>query len=117
MGKNTTGTFNTAYGFYALVCNTIASGNTATGACSLYANTTGAQNTASGYRAMAGNTCGYDNTAMGWSAMCGNTTGYNLYLNRYPGSTDSYIGSSSIISCGVKIPLLDLKACVTSFPM
>ena len=26
----------------------------------------------------------------------GNTTGYNLYLNRYPGSTDSYIGSSSI---------------------
>ena len=48
---NTTGTNNTAIGYYSLAGNTTGAQNTAQGMYSLYSNTTGTQNTAVGNRA------------------------------------------------------------------
>ena len=71
----TTGTFNTASGYYALSSNTTGVDNTATGAYALLNNTTGDSNTASGGLALYYNTTGYENTASGFAALQSNTTG------------------------------------------
>ena len=58
------GSGNTGYGSYALR-NTTGSYNSAFGYYALYSNTTGGDNTASGFEALDSNTTGSDNTALG----------------------------------------------------
>ena len=51
LNRNTTGSYNTATGYYSLFANTIGNFNTANGDYALFANTTGNYNTAIGYSA------------------------------------------------------------------
>jgi hypothetical protein len=74
---NTTGTHNTAVGYYSLSANTTGDNNIAIGRYSLGTNTTGAQNTALGYSALEVNTTGFYNTGVGYNALSANTTGYS----------------------------------------
>ena len=74
--SNTTGSYNTANGFSALVSNTTGYNNTAIGSA-LISNTTGGNNIANGLFALRDNTTGSNNTAIGVSALRSNTTGYN----------------------------------------
>ena len=86
---DTLGSGNTATGYFALCCNTTGYCNTASGAYTLYRNTTGSSNTAAGYFSLFGNTTGYGNTAAGYYSLYSNTTGgsntaagsYSLYGN------------------------------------
>jgi len=86
---DTTGGYNTASGYFALYGNTTGYNNTAAGAFTLYRNTTGGSNTATGYYSLYGNTTGGSNTAAGSYSLYGNTTGcdntatgyYSLYGN------------------------------------
>jgi hypothetical protein len=71
----TTGTYNTAEGYGALVANTAGGSNTATGSLALELNTTGSNNTADGNEALVSNTTGAFNTAAGAGALYSNTTG------------------------------------------
>jgi hypothetical protein len=71
----TTGTQNTAHGWFSLFSDTTGSFNTADGFQTLHGNTTGDYNTANGYQALYSNTAGTDNTAGGDSALFNNTTG------------------------------------------
>jgi Chaperone of endosialidase len=73
--SNTTGLSNTADGFQALYSNTTGSANTAIGASALLSNTTGFGNTAIGGLPLFSNTEGDDNTALGNGALFSNTTG------------------------------------------
>jgi trimeric autotransporter adhesin len=106
--------YDTAYGFDALVKNSMGDNNTALGALALFKNTTGSNNTASGfdalgdnngdnntaygYAALSSNTTGHDNTASGFQALWSNTTGFRntasgqqaLYSN-----TDGYRNTAS----------------------
>ena len=75
--NNTTGDFNTASGVQALFSNTTGIENTAIGLNALYSNTTGNNNTASGLQALLSNTTGSSNTASGVEALRNNTTGDN----------------------------------------
>ena len=72
--SDTTGSFNTGVGAGALVLNT-AENNTATGAAALLSNTTGYENTATGAFALSSNTEGRLNTANGVDALFSNSTG------------------------------------------
>jgi hypothetical protein len=72
-----TGNFNTAGGYQALLSNTTGFNNTASGAFALASNITGGYNTASGINALNSNTSGSSNTASGGSALRHNTTGSN----------------------------------------
>jgi hypothetical protein len=75
---NTTGLYNTATGWSALVANTTGGSNTASGFGALQSNTTGSTNTASGFGALYANTAGYGNVASGYQALFFNTLGgYN----------------------------------------
>jgi len=71
----TTGAFNVATGYGALISNTTGNENSANGALALAANTTGGANTAIGTQALFSNTTGNLNTANGASALQHNTTG------------------------------------------
>ena len=123
---NTTGTYNSAIGVYALYDNTTGANNVAIGQNALPSNTTGANNVAIGQNALPSNTTGaynsaigvyalfsnktgINNIAVGQSALAGNTTGaYNTCLGDSSGSAvttgsnnvilGSYTGSSSPIS-------------------
>ena len=75
LNANTSGSNNTAVGYYALYANISGTDNTAVGAEALYSNTTGANNTAVGYYALNANTSGINNTAIGFEALLDNTTG------------------------------------------
>jgi K+/H+ antiporter YhaU regulatory subunit KhtT len=72
--SNAEGSFNTATGAGALLFNT-ADGNAAFGAAALLFNTTGFENTAIGAAALLNNTEGSFNTAIGFRALESNTTG------------------------------------------
>src|SRR5690348_13382861 len=61
----TSGTYNSAFGFFALGQDSTGGGNTASGALALSANTTGNSNTAAGIFALYGNGQGSYNTAIG----------------------------------------------------
>ena len=69
----TTGSANTAVGWFSLSTNAAGSFNTATGAGSLLSNTAD-QNTAFGAAALLFNTTGINNTAVGAAALSNNTT-------------------------------------------
>jgi endosialidase-like protein len=73
--SNTSGVQNTANGFNALNQNTTGDSNTAMGYEALFSNTTGAANTAHGFFALLSNTEGDSNTAIGDVALANNTTG------------------------------------------
>jgi trimeric autotransporter adhesin len=75
--SDTTGSLNTASGSLALFSNTTGDSNTGTGFYTLYNNTTGSSNTASGSQALFSNTTGSNNLASGYQALYNNTTGNN----------------------------------------
>jgi hypothetical protein len=86
LSQNTTGSFNTANGWQALLDNTTASSNTATGWAAMRNNTTGGSNTAIGFEALISqdpcasapcNNTGNFNTANGYKALWFNETGSN----------------------------------------
>ena len=70
----TTGSANTAVGWFSLFSNTVGSFNTGTGAGTLLFNT-GDENTAFGTAALLFNTTGTQNTAVGAAALLNNTEG------------------------------------------
>jgi hypothetical protein len=72
--SNVDGQFNTAVGAGTLSANTAAA-NTAVGGAALFSNTTGTNNTANGLLALFSNTIGAYNTAIGTSALQSNTIG------------------------------------------
>ena len=72
-----TGNYNTASGYQALLSNSTGFNNSAIGAFALASNITGTYNTASGINALNSNTTGNINTASGGSALRYNTTGSN----------------------------------------
>jgi hypothetical protein len=90
----TTGTFNTAVGFFSLRSNTLGQFNTAVGAGTLLFNVgdpatlAGIENTAVGAGALFSNTLGADNTANGAFALFTNTTG----------DTNTAIGARALLS-------------------
>jgi hypothetical protein len=98
----TTGSFNTGVGAGTLVLNT-GDQNTATGAAALLLNTTGSFNTANGTRALLSNTTGTQNTATGFVALYGNTTGAyntgngtNALVNNTTGSQNTANGINTL---------------------
>jgi Chaperone of endosialidase len=112
LNANTSGSDNTAIGYYALVSNT-ANGNTATGSQTLRENITGTYNTATGYGALSANTAdgntangvqaltsnqgGFYNTAVGYAALRDNTAGsYNTALGNAAGSNITGSGNVCI---------------------
>jgi hypothetical protein len=99
-----TGSFNTAFGAGALVLNN-ADANTATGTAALLLNTSGTENTANGVAALLHNDSGIQNTAVGASALNQNTTGsnntafgVNALLDNTEGSPNSAFGWSALMS-------------------
>src|SRR6188474_2039473 len=74
-GTNTSGEFNSGFGYYTLAQANSGSENTAIGDSTLNHNTTGSWNTASGSFALYNNTTGDNNTASGFNALLYNTTG------------------------------------------
>ncbi len=78
---NTTGSTNTANGYYSLYWNTTGYSSVANGFYSLFWNTTGYSNTANGNYSLFSNTTGYSNTANGYQSLYSNTTGsYNTAI-------------------------------------
>jgi len=72
---NTTGGYNSAFGFGALNANVTGFGNTAIGSISLYSNQVGFANTAVGDQSMRFNIGGQQNTAVGNNSLYANTYG------------------------------------------
>ena len=105
LNDNTTGSNNTANGYYALNDNTTGSNNTANGYYALYSNTTGIYNNAQGVSALFSNTTGNSNSAQGYYALYSNTTGnsnsaqgvYALYSNT-TGNSNSAQGVNALQS-------------------
>jgi hypothetical protein len=77
LNLSTTGSNNTAHGWFSLFSNTSGSFNSADGFQALYSNTTGNNNTAIGYRALYSNINGSANTAVGDAALFFNTASEN----------------------------------------
>src|SRR6266567_48942 len=79
LNLGTTGSDNTAHGWFSLFSNTTGSSNTADGFQALYTNTDGGDNTAYGFQAMYTNTGSFDvqagsfNTAVGYQALYSNS--------------------------------------------
>jgi Chaperone of endosialidase len=102
---NTTGSFNTAFGDFALENNTISNGNTGLGYVALNLNTTGSSNTAVGSGALQSNTEGSSNTAVGNTALSSNTTGIDntasgfqaLYSNT-TGTFNTAVGTTALFA-------------------
>lgn len=99
---NNTGEENSAFGAFSLYANTYGSGNTAAGGWSLYSNVGGSYNTANGLSSLYENTSGDYNTASGYASLYENTSGgsntavgpYALFSNT-SGSNNIAIGSWS----------------------
>ena len=75
LGLTTSGNYNTGIGGYALNNNTTASNNTAVGYQAAYANTTGTTIDAFGKWALFQNTTGNENSAFGYASLYTNSTG------------------------------------------
>jgi hypothetical protein len=102
LGKNNSGSKNTATGTLALYSNYSGDFNTATGTSALLSNSFGSRNTANGKSALELNVTGENNTANGIESLFNNNAGSrntasgngSLYLN-YSGSDNVSIGDSS----------------------
>jgi hypothetical protein len=100
--SNAGGSFNTAAGAGTLLFNT-ADNNTATGTVALLSNTTGVANTANGAFALFNNTTGAGNTGSGYQALFSNQTGANNAAYGYTAlynNTDSFnsaFGSQTLV--------------------
>jgi hypothetical protein len=75
--NNTTGNYNTAYGYKSLHSNTTGKHNTAVGYHSLFSPTTSEYNTAIGENTLYSTTTGFQNTAVGNNSMYWNFNGSN----------------------------------------
>ena len=93
--NTSTGSDNTAVGYYAMHANTAGYGNTAVGSTVLLDNTTGERNTAIGSTAMRSNTTGGWNTAVGLSALYTNTEGNSNTAVGYEALTENETGNSN----------------------
>ena len=83
---DTVGAANTAVGFFALTRNSTGDSNTANGSGALFSNTTGSDNTATGADALDDNETGIANTAIGVRALEQNITGnFNTALGENAG--------------------------------
>ena len=110
MGKNalysnTSGSRNTANGYFALYYNTSGSYNTANGYYALKSNITGDYNTANGYYALSSNITGNYNTANGCNALNSNTTaiyntanGYHALYTNTTGNHNTAMGANSLFN-------------------
>jgi hypothetical protein len=97
MRLNTTGYYNSAYGYQCLESNTTGAGNVAIGRNTLYANTTASNNTAMGYNAGQAVTTGASNTIIGNAAGNSITTGYeNTCIGKSAGDAIT-TGNNNII--------------------
>ena len=94
LSVDSTGSFNTANGAGALLSNT-ADENTAIGAGALLSNTEGSFNTANGAFALFSNTAGDFNTATGFQALFGNTTGSVNTATGYRALQDNTTGTNN----------------------
>jgi uncharacterized coiled-coil protein SlyX len=94
LSVDSTGSFNTASGAGALLSNT-ADQNTATGAGALLSNTTGGSNTANGAFALFSNITGNSNTANGYHALFSNTGGGANTANGYQALSNNTTGSNN----------------------
>ena len=77
LNANTSGSNNTSVGNSSLGFNTTGSGNSAFGTVTLYSTTTGGSNTAVGANALRTNTSGSSNVAVGVNSFYYNSTGSN----------------------------------------
>jgi transposase-like protein len=100
----TTGSANTAVGWFSLFSNAGGSFNTATGAGSLLFNTAD-ENTAFGAASLLFNTGGFNNTAVGAAALSNNTigngntaTGINALLSNTEGVVNTASGAAALSS-------------------
>lgn len=101
------GTYNTAFGTFALLDNTTGFANAANGYEALTSNTTGIYNQASGYQSLYENTTGNYNTANGYLSLTLNTTGssnsaigYGALKNNLTGYGNSGLGTLANVSTG-----------------
>jgi hypothetical protein len=102
---NTTGSFNTAIGFDALLSNRTGFDNTALGYIALNSNTNGNNNTAIGGLALNANTIGGGNTANGFETLVSNTTGsfntangFETMVSNTTGSFNTATGTEALFS-------------------
>jgi hypothetical protein len=105
MQSNTSGSYNTAIGWGALVTSASQSSNTAVGANTLASNTSGSDNTATGREALSANSTGGNNTAIGESALANNSTGQqntalgqNTGAGNVTGSSNTFIGMNANVT-------------------
>jgi hypothetical protein len=103
LNLGTTGSNNTAHGWFSLFSNTSGSSSTADGFQALYSNTTGVENTANGVLALFSNTEGNSNTAAGDQALFSNTTGaantatgFFALLSNTEGNSNTAIGDVAL---------------------
>jgi hypothetical protein len=101
LNLGTTGSDNTAHGWFSLFSNTTGSSNTANGFQALYNNTEGGDNAAYGFQAMYTNTGSFDreagsfNTAVGCQALYSNTADI---FHRGEASYNTAIGYQALYS-------------------
>jgi hypothetical protein len=104
LSSNSTGSFNSAFGQYALSSN-LYSFNSAFGYAALRENTTGQSNSAFGAGALLLNETGYANSAVGDGAMSSNDSGNyntavgrNALLSNTTGNYNSVVGKDALFS-------------------
>jgi len=105
LNLSTTGSNNTAHGWFSLFSNTAGLSNTADGFEALYSNTTGSANTAIGVSALVSNTTGFGNTAIGGLPLFSNTAGNDntalgngsLFSNT-TGSENTAVGFQALVA-------------------
>jgi len=101
-GVNSTGSWNSAFGAWAMVLNTTGRKNSALGFAALYSNTTGERNTALGHEAMRYNQTGDGNAAVGDSALWRNegndnvAMGSSALFNHTTGNNNVAIGARAL---------------------
>jgi hypothetical protein len=99
-----TGGFNTAVGFQALLANSSGSENIATGYGALGQNTSGSNNTASGGYALHSNTTGGNNTAVGIGALQSSTGMNNTAIGSVALETVTSGGNNSALGTNAGSP-------------
>jgi trimeric autotransporter adhesin len=101
LNLSTTGSDNTAHGWFSLFSNTSGSANTADGFQALYSNTDGGDNTAYGFQALYSNAGSFDseagsfNTALGYQALYSNSGDIFHHLQ---GSFNTAVGYQALYS-------------------